>query len=133
MSSGISEILDRDDEINIYDEEDIPVYVEILNGFLHIFSSVTDEYLFNIAFMEDEITLDIEKEKFISCDVNLECAICISEFVVDDDISELKCHHTFHFDCITQWGKMKQNCPLCREVIGVKENEFIWMPSLFDY
>ena len=132
MSSSISEILEGEDEINIYDDDSIPVYIEIMNGFLHIFSSITDEYLFNIAFIKEEIILDIEKEKFTSQNVNLECAICISEVIVDEDIAKLKCNHTFHFSCISEWGKNKQNCPLCRSEIDVKHDNYM-TPHLFDY
>lgn len=42
------------------------------------------------------------------------CSICQKNFNQNDTVSTLECDHTFHYDCILEWGKYKQECPNCR-------------------
>ena len=46
---------------------------------------------------------------------NKSCSICIIDFESEDKISITNCNHIFHTDCITEWGKYKTECPICRE------------------
>jgi hypothetical protein len=46
---------------------------------------------------------------------NKSCSICIVDFETEDKISITNCNHIFHTDCITEWGKYKTECPICRE------------------
>lgn len=43
-----------------------------------------------------------------------ECSICYESY--KDDYGVLKCKHTFCFNCIDQWSKQKNSCPLCNGV-----------------
>jgi hypothetical protein len=45
------------------------------------------------------------------------CAICKSEFILDENITPLPCNHILHTECITEWVKYKSDCPVCRGVI----------------
>jgi len=45
------------------------------------------------------------------------CAVCQSDIEVGNKVSELPCKHTFHAECIQNWGKYKQTCPICRSKI----------------
>ena len=37
------------------------------------------------------------------------------DFEADDEITELKCKHYFHHECLAQWIKQgKNSCPECR-------------------
>ena len=42
------------------------------------------------------------------------CAICLEPFG-DRECSSIECNHKFHKDCIYDWLKYSQNCPLCRQ------------------
>ena len=48
------------------------------------------------------------------------CPICFDSFVDLTDISACACGHTFHYDCIVNWGKKCQEeaqpslCPSCK-------------------
>jgi hypothetical protein len=43
-----------------------------------------------------------------------ECSICLEE-IDEEDIYQLEeCKHTFHVECIREWEKHKNTCPLCR-------------------
>ncbi len=46
---------------------------------------------------------------------NDECAICLEPLISGHE--KLKCKHNFHKDCISEWKKHKDTCPLCRTVM----------------
>ena len=39
-----------------------------------------------------------------------------------NDITTLECGHQFHSNCITEWLKQRDNCPLCRQAVKYKNN-----------
>lgn len=41
------------------------------------------------------------------------CPICLGEFI-PEQISALRCGHTFHYECILQWLQTSKTCPECR-------------------
>ncbi|KDP35200.1 hypothetical protein JCGZ_09359 [Jatropha curcas] len=46
------------------------------------------------------------------------CAVCLSEFVEDESVRNLKCKHLFHKDCVDQWFQQcRSTCPLCRTMV----------------
>lgn len=48
-------------------------------------------------------------------EMQIECAICISEFTKGDRVRELPCHHIFHIDEIDNWLiNLKKFCPVCK-------------------
>ncbi|NXE28447.1 PJA2 ligase, partial [Ardeotis kori] len=46
------------------------------------------------------------------------CTICCSEYVKDEIITELPCHHLFHKSCVTLWLQESGTCPVCRHVLA---------------
>ncbi|NWI18596.1 PJA2 ligase, partial [Crypturellus soui] len=46
------------------------------------------------------------------------CAICCSEYLKDEIITELPCHHFFHKLCVTLWLQKSGTCPVCRHVLA---------------
>ncbi|XP_015069578.1 probable E3 ubiquitin-protein ligase RHB1A [Solanum pennellii] len=42
------------------------------------------------------------------------CSICMEEFGIDTEASQLPCKHFFHNDCIIPWLNRSNTCPLCR-------------------
>lgn len=43
-----------------------------------------------------------------------ECAICLDNYNIGDKISILSCDHYYHTECLNEWLKKKEECPLCR-------------------
>ncbi|CAA7031002.1 unnamed protein product [Microthlaspi erraticum] len=49
-----------------------------------------------------------------------ECAICLTEFSVGEEIEVLPmCSHTFHVACIDEWLTYSSSCPSCRRRVLV--------------
>jgi hypothetical protein len=46
-----------------------------------------------------------------------DCCICLNDFDDDCEVSILNCNHILHKDCMIEWGKYKQSCPVCREQV----------------
>ena len=50
----------------------------------------------------------------ITRDTN-ECSICFNEFTRDNPrVRVFECEHAFHLDCINEWRRINNSCPVCR-------------------
>jgi hypothetical protein len=45
------------------------------------------------------------------------CAVCLSEFAVDERLRRLPCGHYFHRRCADEWLRRSKRCPLCIRAI----------------
>ncbi|WCJ22408.1 RING/U-box superfamily protein [Euphorbia peplus] len=44
------------------------------------------------------------------------CAICLSEYHSQDIVRCIpECNHFFHVDCIDEWLRLNNSCPVCRK------------------
>ena len=46
-----------------------------------------------------------------------ECSICLEEYSLEEKICYLPCFHYFHSECIKNWTKKSNRCPLCNNEI----------------
>ena len=70
------------------------------------------------------ITISSQRYNSLSNEIKVEnkqCSICMVAYENEEYISITKCNHIFHTECIKEWGKYKQECPICR----VKIEDFI--------
>ena len=65
----------------------------------------------------NNIELNINTRECKCSDLTENCHICQDKFKSTDIIATLRCDHCFHSNCIMEWGKYKQECPLCRAQI----------------
>lgn len=60
-----------------------------------------------------------EGEEGMRDDDREQCTICLMDFENGVDIRTLPCNHIFHMECVDQWLKSSNKCPVCRiEVNG---------------
>lgn len=43
---------------------------------------------------------------------NLQCTVCMEDYVLDEKVKQLKCQHVFHNSCIVPWLEMVRHCKL---------------------
>lgn len=98
------------------------------------FDNITDilmdsfeEYLEKYSSKKIEGELDIKIQCYETLSKSIEeekeCCICQEIFKNKDLVSVLECKHIYHEDCIRQWGKRKNNCPVCRLEISLKNDQ----------
>ncbi|KAI9118092.1 hypothetical protein K1719_010424 [Acacia pycnantha] len=69
--------------------------------------------------LREETILKLLKQKKYSveegsqCDAE-PCCVCQEEFDNGDGVGTLDCGHDYHTNCITQWLKQKNLCPICK-------------------
>lgn len=91
--------------------------------------------------LEQLLSKPIAQKKFNT--IETDCRICLSPIATKEEIYDI-CH-PFHVDCIEEWGKKNQSCPLDRKPINVQKpkpkdvpskktsfnQETTWMYTLF--
>ncbi|KAI4298472.1 hypothetical protein L6164_032026 [Bauhinia variegata] len=73
----------------------------------------------NTGLSEDIIMKVMKQRIYVSlmtdCSTDLEpCCICQEEYADGEDIGSLDCGHEFHTNCIKQWLRRKNLCPVCK-------------------
>jgi hypothetical protein len=72
---------------------------------------------------QDDVEIDITRQPYSLTDKKCECCcICMEQYKDEDTVSILKCEHSFHSECIEEWGHYKANCPICKEEIKSRED-----------
>lgn len=56
-------------------------------------------------------------------DGEAECLVCMETFVLDIDLTGLRCTHWFHSECIGRWLGEHDSCPTCRQSIMPKASD----------
>jgi NACalpha-BTF3-like transcription factor len=64
----------------------------------------------------------------------MECSICTESVMESTNFARTACGHTFHFQCLFQWGRKNNSCPLCRgKLADIEEEDYIIMPRAFNF
>ncbi|WCJ35457.1 RING/U-box superfamily protein [Euphorbia peplus] len=64
---------------------------------------------------EENISKQLKQRKYSSAQVETEpCCVCQEEYKNGEDLGTLDCGHDYHTDCIKQWLKLKNWCPICK-------------------
>ena len=116
----------QEEEQEEQEDEQYPEdYFSIFNNIFSIYTDPIDDIL-QQSFDQQPQTLEktdynliisSQEYKTLSEEIridNKECSICVCEYDNLDMVSITNCNHIFHTDCIKEWGKYKQECPLCK-------------------
>jgi hypothetical protein len=72
-----------------------------------------------IVTLDDKDLSDIKSYKYIDNGAKNKCTICYENLEKDEIVSELKCEHIFHKECIDEYLKnYNYKCPVCRSECG---------------
>ena len=66
------------------------------------------------------IRLDVESKAATGHDCKENCSICNCQIEINEMIANLDCNHIFHTNCVGEWVMYKAECPCCRALISVK-------------
>ncbi len=67
---------------------------------------------------------DIEKLNHVKIHRKDEsCPICCTEFSMGELGIQLRCKHIYHDECITEWFKDENNCPICKQPVMERMEE----------
>lgn len=63
-------------------------------------------------------------QQYADDDDEVTCSICMMEIEDGDRIGALECDHKFHVDCLKEWIKRRNVCPLCQspDIAKLKTN-----------
>jgi hypothetical protein len=63
---------------------------------------------------------EFERQHQELSDEDKKCSICFLEYGENDEITPLPCddRHFFHTQCIEDWLKANNSCPICRKPIN---------------
>ncbi|CAK9136833.1 unnamed protein product [Ilex paraguariensis] len=50
------------------------------------------------------------------------CSVCQVEYAVGDEVGKLGCDHGYHVECIRQWLRLKNWCPICKTSVAPSES-----------
>ncbi|CAN4105251.1 unnamed protein product [Withania somnifera] len=53
---------------------------------------------------------------------DIKCSICQEEYMIGDELGTLGCEHGYHMECIKQWFKLKNWCPICKAAATPSES-----------
>ncbi|KAG0479917.1 hypothetical protein HPP92_010775 [Vanilla planifolia] len=56
-------------------------------------------------------------------DDDVKCIICQEDYVVGEEVGRLQCDHRFHVDCIREWLRLKNWCPICKTAAASSQSE----------
>ena len=73
----------------------------------------------NVVVSTDEKDLESLDKKILETKLDTGCSICMGNLDVGEQVSELKCSHVFHTDCIKPYlEQYNYKCPVCRAEVG---------------
>ncbi|GFY94318.1 hypothetical protein Acr_09g0007640 [Actinidia rufa] len=56
------------------------------------------------------------------------CSICLDELVIGSLVTHLPCSHTYRGECVSEWLKKSNECPLCRYVL--RPDRSLYLPRV---
>uniref|UniRef100_A0A7S1WIB1 RING-type E3 ubiquitin transferase n=1 Tax=Alexandrium catenella TaxID=2925 RepID=A0A7S1WIB1_ALECA len=60
----------------------------------------------------------------IAANESAECSICLDELVIGQPALRIPCGHLYHEDCVKDWLKKSNECPVCRFELPTDDAEY---------
>eukprot|EP00931_Biecheleriopsis_adriatica_P022684 TRINITY_DN14510_c0_g2_i1.p1 TRINITY_DN14510_c0_g2~~TRINITY_DN14510_c0_g2_i1.p1 ORF type:complete len:383 (+),score=88.21 TRINITY_DN14510_c0_g2_i1:95-1150(+) len=60
----------------------------------------------------------------IAANESPECSICLDDLVIGESALRLPCGHLFHEECVKDWLKKSNECPVCRWELPTDDQEY---------
>lgn len=71
-----------------------------------------NDFINNISL--EEFTIN----EYLNTEENVQCSMCLKNILINQKVSELRCCHKFHKECIMEWFTHgNNNCISCNETI----------------
>jgi len=135
----IDPIIDQDNEISDDRDTDLDDIQDgldegvqdspVSNALSYLMSEDLNNYEANLAIAEmigdvgsglsSEDIQKLPSFSFDSQNIEEQCSICLEKWEYQQRLKRLPCFHCFHENCVDQWLKKKNNCPLCLKQIKV--------------
>lgn len=58
--------------------------------------------------------MELDEDKLIKYH---KCSICLEDFTLKEKVINLACNHFYHENCIKEWFKKQNTCPLCQQLV----------------
>jgi hypothetical protein len=97
------------------------IYTSSIFGHVPYLHGLMDDIESEDLKRNESVKIDIAMRKCSVSDISKECSVCLEKIRDGDKLGTINCMHTFHYSCILEWGKYKQECPLCRSRIPILE------------
>ncbi|KAJ4972246.1 hypothetical protein NE237_005345 [Protea cynaroides] len=65
----------------------------------------------------------IEAMPTVKVKENLQCSVCLEDFDIGAEATEMPCKHRFHNGCILPWLELHSSCPVCRFQMPTNESK----------
>lgn len=53
-----------------------------------------------------------------------ECSVCKENYKLNDNLTVMPCNHNFHEECLVNWLKLHNSCPICRMELTTDDNDY---------
>ncbi|KAK4760064.1 hypothetical protein SAY87_023195 [Trapa incisa] len=78
-------------------------------------TALTEEALLKCLKRESYQKTKCDKEDAANVEKDdTKCSICQEEYMDGDEVGRMQCEHMYHVDCINQWLRVKNWCPVCK-------------------
>lgn len=104
---------------SLFEQEEDRQFHEILNRLMQSFQPqgpppTSKSFLESLPSIKMDESLSIE---------HVRCPVCLLDWEVDEDVTQLPCKHVYHPDCIKTWLKQANTCCVCRHALPVDEEK----------
>ncbi len=80
---------------------------------------ITQSMFTDVVVSTDNKDLESLKTTRLETKLDTDCSICMGHLEKDEEVSELKCSHIFHTECIKPYlEQYNYKCPVCRAEVG---------------